>query len=132
VRARRRSRPDAAAGGAFGDVLVAPRASYRRGDTACAEFVGAYPNNDLHRGRTYVEVQRESGNGWTRVADDGDWATRFHWRRAGRAGSRVTVTWDVPPDAAPGCYRFVYRGDVLEPSGGLRSFTATTAAFEVR
>jgi neutral ceramidase len=67
-----------------------------------------------------------------RVADDGDWTTKFHWRRAGRAGSRVTVTWDVPGGAAPGRYRLVYNGDVLEPSGALRPFTAATEPFEVR
>jgi neutral ceramidase len=127
-----RARPDAAAGGAFGDVLVAPRAAYRGGDTARAEFVGAYPNNDLHRGATYVEVQREVGESWLRIADDSDWATRFHWRRAGRAGSRVTVSWDVPADAEPGRYRLAYHGDVLDPGGALRPFTSVTDPFEVR
>ncbi|HZC73342.1 MAG TPA: neutral/alkaline non-lysosomal ceramidase N-terminal domain-containing protein [Jatrophihabitans sp.] len=131
MRARRRFRPDTAAGAAFGEVLVAPRASYRRGDTVRAEFAGAYPNNDLRRGSTYVEVQQSTADAWRRVADDGDWATKFHWRRVRRAGSRVTVTWDVPTDAAPGRYRLAYRGDVLDRAGALRPFTATTAPFEV-
>jgi neutral ceramidase len=97
-----------------------------------AEFVGAYPNHDLHRGSTFTEVQGEVGDGWQRLADDGDWATRFGWRRSGRSGSRVWVTWDVPAEAAPGRYRLVYRGDVLPRSGTLRPFTAVTDAFEVR
>jgi neutral ceramidase len=132
AKGRRAARPDVAAGGAYGAVLVAPRQSYRAGDTVFAEFVGAYPNNDLHRGGTYVQVQRESAGDWTRVADDSDWATRFHWRRVGRAGSRVTVTWDVPDSVGPGRYRLVYAGDELERDGALRPFTATTDAFDVR
>jgi neutral ceramidase len=128
---RDRSRPDAAVGGAFGEVLVAPRARYRRGDTVRAEFVGAYPNNDLHRGGSYLEVQRELPEGWLRVADDGDWATKFQWRRAGRAGSRIAISWDVPDTAEPGRYRLVYRGDMRTAGGALRTVTGVTTPFEV-
>ena len=117
-------------GGEFGDVLRAPRPRYRPGDTVRVEFVGAYPNNDLRRGGTYLEVQRHAGESWVRVADDADWATRLHWRRAGRSGSHITVTWDVPADAA-GRYRVVYRGDVLERGGTLRPLVAATSPFEV-
>ncbi len=125
-------RPDAAAGGAYGAVLVAPRVRYLPGDTVRAEFVGASPNNDLHRGGTFVQVQRMAGNGgWVRVADDGDWSTRLHWRRAGRSGSRVTVTWDVAHDAVTGEHRLVYCGDVLERDGALRPFVAPTDPFTV-
>jgi neutral ceramidase len=127
-----RARPDAQSGGAFGDVLVRPRPAYRGGDTARAEFVGAYPNNDLRRGATFVEVQRAADDAWVRVADDSDWTTKFHWRRAGRAGSRVTVSWDVPPDTAPGRYRLVYHGDVLDADGTMREFSSATGPFEVR
>jgi neutral ceramidase len=132
VKSRTKSRPDTAVGGDFGEVLSAPRPSYRGGDTVRADFVGTYPNNDLRRGSTFVEVQREDAGSWVRVADDGDWSTRFHWRRAGRSGSRVSVTWDVPSDVQPGRYRLVYLGDVLEPDSTVRPFSATTDAFEVR
>lgn len=131
AKGKRRARPDAPAGGSFGDVLVPPRAAYRSGDTVRAEFVGAYPNNDLHRGATFVEVQRPAGDSWLRVSDDSDWATKFHWRRAGRAGSRVTISWDVPPDTEPGRYRLVYHGDVLDPGGALRPFTSATDTFDI-
>lgn len=127
-------RPDVAVGGAFGDVLVAPRPHYRTGDTVRAEFVGAYPNNDLHRGGTYVEVQRrDDAGGWVRVADDSDWSTRFAWRRPGRRsrGSHVTVTWAVPAGTPPGRYRLVHHGDALDAGGGLRPFTGATEPFEV-
>jgi neutral ceramidase len=77
-------------------------------------------------------VQHEAAGEWARVADDGDWSTRFGWRRAGRSGSRVTVTWDVPSAAEPGRYRLVYFGDVLEPGGSLRPVTAATEPFDVQ
>jgi neutral ceramidase len=131
TKSRIRSRPDVPVGGDYGDVLVPPRRRYRRGDTVRAEFVGAYPNNDLRRGGTYVQVQQLRPDGWHRIADDGDWATRFHWRRAGRAGSHVTVTWDVPVAVEAGSYRLVYLGDVLESEGVLRPFSGATEPFEV-
>ncbi len=125
------ARPDLAVGGSFGEVLVVPRPRYRGGDTVRAEFVGASPNNDLRRGATFVRVEHDAGGTWRRIADDGDWATRFGWRRVGRSGSRVTVTWDVPTDAAPGRYRLTYSGDALEAGGAVRTFTASTAPFTV-
>lgn len=142
--ARRRSRttlrPDVAVGGDFGAVLVVPRARYLPGDTVRAEFVGAYPNNDLRRGNTFVEVQREVQGRWSRVADDGDWATRFHWRRVGtprrvgrarRCGSRVTVMWAIAPETPAGRYRLIYHGDVLVKAGSSHAITAVTDPFAV-
>ncbi|MDT4917675.1 MAG: neutral ceramidase [Pseudonocardiales bacterium] len=128
---RARGQVDTSSGGDFGQVLVPPRRTYRRGDTVLAEFVGAYPNNDLRHGGTYLEVQHQRGDGWFRVADDGDWSTRFHWRRAGRSASRVTVTWDVPASAPDGHYRLVYLGDALDPGGALRTFSGATEPFDV-
>ncbi len=125
------TRPDLAAGGSFGAVLAPPRSRYRRGDTVRAEFVGAYPNNDLRRGASFLEVQGERDGSWVRVADDGDWATRFEWRRIGRRGSRVVVRWDVPADAAAGRYRLLYCGDVRSADGRVRPFAAPTEPFEV-
>jgi neutral ceramidase len=130
-RGRRPARPDTAIGN-FGDVMVGPRARYRPGDTVRVQFIGASPNNDLHRGSTFVEVQREAAGGWQRIADDGDWATRFNWRRLGRSRSLITVSWDVPAETELGRYRLLYRGDVLEPGGALRPFSAATEPFEVR
>jgi len=71
------------------------------------------------------------GEGWVRTFDDGDWSTRIHWERVGRAGSRVTITWDIPIGADEGTYRIVLFGDALEPSGTLRSFEGRSTAFVV-
>jgi len=94
-----------------GNVLSAPTGPLRPGDRAVAEFVAAYPNHDLRRGSTYLLVQRAEGDNqdpiWADVADDGDWATRFGWRREGTA-SVATLTWDIPAGTQPGTYRICY------------------------
>ncbi|MFF0341645.1 neutral/alkaline non-lysosomal ceramidase N-terminal domain-containing protein [Kribbella sp. NPDC004875] len=116
----------APAGLDFGDVVLEPRARYRPGDVVTAVFVAAYPNNDLHRNGTYLEVQQRVTDGWSTVADDGDWSTTFRWRRT-RSGQIAVVTWTVPQDAA-GEYRIRCYGkarrQVLWPySGSSRVFT---------
>ncbi|HEY3513882.1 neutral/alkaline non-lysosomal ceramidase N-terminal domain-containing protein [Kribbella sp. NPDC051137] len=113
-------------GHAFGDVLLEPRRRYRPGDTVTAIFVAAYPNNDLRRNGSYLEVERRLPDGWQTVADDGDWSTTFRWRRT-RSGQVAVVTWTVPGDAA-GEYRIRCHGkahqQVLRPySGSSRVFT---------
>lgn len=119
-------RDEPPAGLDFGDVLVEPRRRYRPGDVVTAIFGAAYPNHDLRRNGTYLEVQRRITDGWLTVADDGDWSTTFRWRRT-RSGQIAVVTWTVPADAA-GEYRIRCYGkahqQVLRPySGSSRMFT---------
>jgi len=123
--------PDRRPGAGFGAVLVDVRPRYRPGDQVRAVFAGADPNHDLHRGGTYLLVEEHVGGDWRRVADDGDWSTKFHCSKAGRDGWRVTVTWDVPADAAPGSFRIRYLGDALDAGGRLSPFTGTTGVFAV-
>ncbi|WP_350275837.1 neutral/alkaline non-lysosomal ceramidase N-terminal domain-containing protein [Kribbella sp. HUAS MG21] len=111
----------------FGDVLVEPRRRYRPGDTVTATFVAAYPNNDLRRNGTYLEVQRRSTDGWRTVADDGDWSTTFRWRRS-RSGQRAVVTWAVPGNAA-GEFRIRHQGAVRRRV--LRPYSGTTRVFTI-
>lgn len=120
-----------AAGHRFGDVLQAPQPLYHPGATVQAVFAGAYPNNDLHRGGTYLRVERQSGDGWQTVADDGDWSTTFRWRRSGRRGSTVTLTWAVPEDAPSGRYRLRYDGDARDHDGRISAFSGTTEPFDI-
>lgn len=91
----------------------------------------ALPNNDLRRGGTYLEVVRREGASWVRIADDGDWATSFRWQRQGRAGSHVSIRWDVPGDTTPGQYRIVHHGTARDRNGMLTAFSATTREFTV-
>jgi neutral ceramidase len=114
----------------FGDVVASPRAAYRPGEQVRVSFAGANPNNDLHRGGTYVEVEQQEEDGWRRIADDGDWETKISFERHGSA-FRVTVTWDVPADSA-GTYRIRYFGDAVAASSEVTAFVATTAPFVVQ
>ncbi|OZM72425.1 alkaline ceramidase [Amycolatopsis antarctica] len=102
---------DAPLGRNFGDVLTEPDSTYRRGGRVVAEFVTGHPKNNLRTGDTFLEVQRLVDGTWVRHADDGDWATRYHWQRTIAATSKATVTWDVPADAPIGKYRVVHHGD---------------------
>lgn len=118
------------AGRSYGDVLSAPRGRYSAGEMVEVSFAGANPNSNLRRGSTYLEVEHLDGQLWRRVADDGDWATKLHWRKDG-AGSRITITWDVPAGVALGEYRIRYHGDISEEGGLLTPFTGTSPSFEV-
>jgi neutral ceramidase len=134
---RRRARRDrsggdvAPPGAAFGDVVVMPREAYVAGERVSVVFVGAHPGNDLHRGGTFLEVQRRDSGGWATTQDDGDWATRFHWRRLRQGGSEVTISWDIPGDVVAGRYRIRYCGDARQPDGLLHPFAGESPMFEV-
>lgn len=143
---RRRFRPDRhrppadrlVPGERFGQVVLEPRARYRGGDVVRATFVAAHPANDLHRGGTYLSVERasEPAGTWVRVADDGDWSTTVRWTGLGRPLKRrrpvrASITWEVPADAPPGTYRLVLFGDAVEGDGRILSFTGETATFDV-
>jgi len=72
----------------FRTVHSQPKTHYHPGDQAIAAFIGAYPNNNIRRGATYLDVQREQDGQWHTVANDGDWSTKFHWKRQGTHGSK--------------------------------------------
>lgn len=123
--------PDATPPGrGFGDVLTQP-ASCSRGERVVAEFVSAHPKHNPRRNGTFLEVQRSTGTGWVRVANEGEWAVRYHWSKRGSAESVARFTWDVPADAEPGQYRFVHFADSLGTDGALRPFTGVSAEFQV-
>jgi neutral ceramidase len=153
TRQRQRAVPDAAPPGmSFGDVVVAPRLTYVAGQRVVVTFVGAHPDNELHRGGSYLEVQRslriavaETAGGapsqadarpaaaedWLTIRDDGDWDTRFVWKRGRRGASEATVSWDIPAQAAPGKYRIRYLGETRDEVGALHAFAGESPAFEV-
>ncbi len=115
----------------FGDVLEQPQPSYRPGQQARVVFVSAHPNNDLHRGGTYLEVQHRRASRWATVADDGDWSTKYHWSREGVAASTATITWDIPPDTPGGTYRVTHYGDARDLLGNITPFQGTSEEFTV-
>jgi neutral ceramidase len=132
VRSRRDGTPDGAPSGtAFGDVVVEPRETYAAGQRVTVVFVAAHPNNLLHRGGTYLEVQRRADHGWQTLYDDGDWATRFVWKRSSAHASEVTISWDIPSDVRAGRYRIRYRGDARNQAGMLHPFVGDSPEFDV-
>lgn len=122
------SRPDS---GDVGAVVDGPDGGYPTGRTVRAVFVSGYPNNDLHRGRSYLEVQRHDDGAWVRIADDGDWATTVRWRRDKQGTSLATVEWDIPADSSPGRYRIVHHGTARRGDHTLQPFRAMTPEFSV-
>jgi neutral ceramidase len=118
------------AGRSYGDVLSAPRNRYAAGEQVEVAFVGANPNNNLRREGTYLHVERRDGESWVRVADDGDWATKLHWRKQD-GGSRITITWDIPAEVTSGEYRIRYVGDASDDAGRLTQITGASPAFGV-
>ena len=127
----RRPTRDEPTAGDFGRVVLEPRPRYAPGATVSAIFVAAHLAHDVRRGGTFLEIQRDDHDGWTTVADDGDWSTRLRWSRVGRHGSRVEITWDVPADVRPGFYRVRYFGTARDARGGLREINGTTREFAV-
>ncbi|QIS01562.1 alkaline ceramidase [Nocardia brasiliensis] len=125
--------PDATPPGrAFGDVLTQPAAAYAAGTQVVAEFVSAHPKHNPRRNGTFLEVQRRNAAGeWTRVANEGEWAVKFHWSKRGAAASVARFTWDIPTDVTPGRYRLRHYADSLSPDGALRPFMGTSNEFEV-
>lgn len=125
--------PDATPPGrAFGDVLTQPAAAYAAGAQVVAEFVSAHPKHNPRRNGTFLEVQRRNAAGeWTRVANEGEWAVKFHWSKRGAAASVARFTWDIPADVTPGRYRLRHYADSLSPDGALHPFTGTSNEFEV-
>ncbi|MGW0173256.1 neutral/alkaline ceramidase [Rhodococcus sp. NPDC003322] len=119
------------AGRQFGDVLVQPAPRAEAGAQVVAEFVTGHPKNDLHRGGTFLEVQRLDGGRWVRHADDGDWSTKYRWRREGSNASVARITWDVPDGTPNGRYRIQHFGDSRDAGGAITPFTGTSAEFDV-
>ncbi|PRY38857.1 neutral/alkaline ceramidase [Umezawaea tangerina] len=116
----------------FGQVLTQPAASYTAGQTVTAVFVTGHPKNDLHRNGTFLEVQRLVDGRWTRHGDDGDWSTRYRWRRSGVADSEATITWTIPAGTPAGTYRIVHFGDWKSGwTGRITGFTGATGGFAV-
>jgi neutral ceramidase len=122
LRASRAARPDRLTPArAFGDEVAFARTNTQVSIT----FAAAHPGNNLRRGDTFAEVQRQDGDSWTRVADDSDWATIFRWTRDSNGISSATITWNIPPDTPAGTYRVVYHGNTRSApfTGASRAFT---------
>jgi len=119
-------------GKGFGSVNVDANAAYQRGQTVAVEFWTGHPKNNLRRGGTFLEVQRQEGGSWVTVADDGDWSTIYRWARSGIANSLAKITWTIPADAPAGSYRIVHYGDYKNGwTGKISPFTGSSRTFTI-
>ena len=85
-------------------VSVQPDAEIRAGEAATATFAVTGDGGPLLP--SYLVVEKQDGDGWTTVADDGDWSTTIEWARAD-GGSVARATWRTAPDTS-GTFRLSY------------------------
>ncbi|MDD7465453.1 MAG: neutral/alkaline non-lysosomal ceramidase N-terminal domain-containing protein [Actinomycetaceae bacterium] len=118
----------------FGQVLVQPKDSYQRGETAIATFRGGHPKNNLRTMDTFLKVQRQAADGtWVDYLDDHDWDTVYRWKREGASYSRTNVEWRIGEDVEPGTYRLVQLGEWKNGwNGKISSYTGTSDPFTVQ
>jgi len=63
----------------FGDAVGELEAVYKAGDTVKAEFFTGNPLNGYKPERQYARIERQDGDQWRIVAEDGDWEVRCRW-----------------------------------------------------
>lgn len=120
----------------FGQVLADVKATYPRGDTVSATFVGANPRNNLRLEGTFAAVEHLSHGSWKSVRDDSDWDLIYRWKRTNTilGTSEVELSWEVGEDDGVdgGLYRFRYFGD-RKPFGGgeIEAFEGVSGVFRI-
>ncbi len=137
----------------FGDVETDVNSSYSRGNTAKVVFWGAHPRNDLRLQGTFLKVEKvntvevchdetigcdtvtvceDQVTSYTPVAYDWDPETVYHWARSGVANSKVTISWTIPADAAPGKYRIRHFGNWKSGwTGAISEYEGASGVFNV-
>jgi neutral ceramidase len=127
---------DVPMGEQFGNVARDAAPSYNRGDTVQVEFWAGHPANDLRLQDSFLRVERQGVEGWTTVAYDWDWETKFRWQRSRCLPTllcgRTTVDWTIPADAEPGIYRIRHDGGARAWSGEVTPYTGLSREFAVR
>ncbi len=115
----------------FGSVETDVDSYYNVGATVRAVFWGAHPKNNLRTQSTFLEVQRRDGTDWTPIYTDRDPCTIYQWKRDFIANSKITITWNIPPDTKPGEYRLCHYGDAKEIAGKKRPYHGMSRPFRV-
>lgn len=133
----------------FGDVAMAPEATYAPGDVMSVSFWTGHPDNGSSG--LYFEVQREGEADWLTVATEADWSTKGMWTQASRVippydpldpfaeppppineAFTVAISWDIPDDVEPGTYRVLFYGtEKPQETGEADGFTGESPAFEI-
>jgi len=118
----------------YGDVLDDAEGTYVPGQRVSVKFQSANPRNNLRTQDTFLSVERQDGDSWTRVANDGDWETQFRWsKKIGRLSiaSTAKVHWDIPVGTMAGSYRICHFGDHREITGKVVPFSGCSSVFKL-
>ena len=118
----------------FGDLFVAPKSKYTRGQRVEVAFWTGHPRNSFHTGGNYLSVERRLADNWETAYTDADWETRCQWQPSLNSDQpcQINIIWDIPADEEPGEYRIVHHGSYrLEAEAESQSFDKATASFRV-
>ncbi|KAL9654253.1 hypothetical protein ABK040_010285 [Willaertia magna] len=120
----------------FGDVYedIDNTKLYRNGDTVHVEFYSGHPKNNVMQEKTFLTVEKLIGNNqWKVVLVDGDWDTKFRWRRHWLSESIVTITWSIGETfpASPGTYRIKHFGYYKSLDQDIYPYEGTSSEFRV-
>jgi neutral ceramidase len=115
----------------FGGVQTDVDSSYKVGATVRVIFWGAHPKNNLRTQGTFLEVQKKEGSNWKTIFTDHDTCTTYQWKRDFVANSKITITWNIPPDTKPGEYRICHYGDAKDISGKIKAYSGVSNTFKV-
>lgn len=145
----------------FGDVAQDTDDKYTGGNVVQVAFWTGNPLNYSPSGGSFLSVEKQDGDQWVEVADDGSWSTRCRWTQpsdeapseaekpaakkksplpdksslakpANLDAYQVWIEWTVPSDAPAGTYRIVHHG-AFKPEGASEptAFDAASKSFTV-
>ena len=120
------------AGSPFGTVAADVLPAYNVSQTASVTFWGANPRNNYMTQSTFLTIDSLDGSTWNTILVDGDWETKFKWKKHELEQSLVTIEWDISPDTIPGTYRITHQGyykDVL--TGKIKPYSGQSGSFTV-
>nr|XP_056706465.1 neutral ceramidase [Euleptes europaea] len=119
----------------YGDVLQDVKPTYRVGEVARAQFVGANPRNSVENTTSFtfltVEKYDNISGHWQIEYDDASWDTRFIWNKGSWGRSTAIVEWHIPNNTEPGTYRLGYFGHHKEFLSSIRAFSGRSSTFEL-
>ena len=80
---------------------------------------------------SYLTVDRNVNGKWTTVLVDGDWDTKFHWKRSNVDHSLLTIEWNIASSTPVGQYRITHSGYSRSITGRQHAYSGTSSTFSV-
>lgn len=124
-------------GSEFGDVVVAPNASYQPGDTVRVVFQASSPNSDFKTESSFLFIEKQVDDLWEIVALDADPETSFVWHSDtpepqvnSPTTSTAEILWRLPRNTAPSVFRIRFEG-VANQGGTLTPYQGQTESFSI-